>query len=123
MTRRALFAMLAAAVLDPDRLIWRPGAKLISIPKPPFPSYSFFPPGCRCRMCVLHEQYLSGKMGDALAVWRYSPREFERVLDGPVPVVWEDITVIDPDGSRRQMALQRPAPDLVVLPALHLPWL
>jgi hypothetical protein len=33
MTRRALFAMAAAAVLDPEKLLWKPG-KLISIPKP-----------------------------------------------------------------------------------------
>jgi hypothetical protein len=33
MTRRALFASLAAAfVLDPERLLWKPGAKLISVP-------------------------------------------------------------------------------------------
>ena len=34
MTRRALFALAAAAVLDPDRLLYVPGKKLISIPKP-----------------------------------------------------------------------------------------
>ena len=35
MTRRALFASLAAAfVLDPERLLWKPGAKLISVPAP-----------------------------------------------------------------------------------------
>lgn len=33
-TRRALIAMLAAAAADPDRLLWRPGAKHYSIPKP-----------------------------------------------------------------------------------------
>ena len=33
MTRRALFALAAAALLDPERLLWKPG-KLISIPKP-----------------------------------------------------------------------------------------
>lgn len=37
MTRRALLASLAAAfVLDPERLLWKPGAKLISVPAPPF---------------------------------------------------------------------------------------
>jgi hypothetical protein len=37
MTRRALLATLAAAfVLDPERLLWKPGAKLISVPAPPF---------------------------------------------------------------------------------------
>jgi hypothetical protein len=34
LTRRALFGMVAAAVLDPEKLLWKPG-KLISIPKPP----------------------------------------------------------------------------------------
>ena len=37
MTRRVLFAVLAGAVLDPERLLWRPGARLISIPTPPPP--------------------------------------------------------------------------------------
>lgn len=35
MTRRTLFALLAAAAADPERLIWQPGRKLISIPAPP----------------------------------------------------------------------------------------
>lgn len=35
MTRRALLSMLTLAALDPERLIWRPGAKLISIPAAP----------------------------------------------------------------------------------------
>lgn len=34
MTRRALFALAAAALLDPERLLFIPGKKLISIPKP-----------------------------------------------------------------------------------------
>jgi hypothetical protein len=36
MNRRGfLGALLAGATLDPERLLWRPGAKLISIPSPP----------------------------------------------------------------------------------------
>ena len=34
MTRRALLALAFGAVLDPDRLLWRPGQRLISVPKP-----------------------------------------------------------------------------------------
>jgi hypothetical protein len=34
LTRRGLLAVLAGAVVDPERLIWRPGTKLISIPRP-----------------------------------------------------------------------------------------
>lgn len=38
MDRRAFFgsltAMIAGATLDPERLLWRPGAKLYSIPEP-----------------------------------------------------------------------------------------
>jgi hypothetical protein len=35
MNRRLfLGSLLASAILDPDKLLWRPGAKLISIPKP-----------------------------------------------------------------------------------------
>jgi hypothetical protein len=33
--RNFLGALLAGAILDPERLLWRPGAKLISIPRPP----------------------------------------------------------------------------------------
>jgi hypothetical protein len=33
--RSFLFGMIAAAVLDPERLLWVPGAKTISIPSPP----------------------------------------------------------------------------------------
>lgn len=32
--RGFLGALLGAAVLDPDRLLWRPGAKLVSVPRP-----------------------------------------------------------------------------------------
>jgi hypothetical protein len=32
--RRGFLALLAGAVLDPERLLWRPGARLISIPAP-----------------------------------------------------------------------------------------
>ncbi len=35
--RRALLSMLALAALDPERLIWQPGKKLISIPPAPKP--------------------------------------------------------------------------------------
>lgn len=35
LSRRGLLVALAGAALDPERLFWRPGAKLISIPKPP----------------------------------------------------------------------------------------
>ena len=34
MNRRGFLSMLAGAVLDPERLLWVPGKKLISIPKP-----------------------------------------------------------------------------------------
>ena len=34
LTRRELFGLLAAAVVDPERLLWRPGERLISIPAP-----------------------------------------------------------------------------------------
>jgi len=35
MNRRSFLAALSAAfVADPERLLWRPGAKLISVPKP-----------------------------------------------------------------------------------------
>lgn len=50
MNRRAFFGVLAAglvAAADPERLLWVPGRKLISIPKPPPSSgidYSLGPP-------------------------------------------------------------------------------
>lgn len=34
MTRRGLFALLSSVALDPERLLWVPGKKLISIPAP-----------------------------------------------------------------------------------------
>lgn len=40
MTRRGFIAAFAAAVaLDPEKLLWRPGEKLISIPAPRLPFY------------------------------------------------------------------------------------
>ncbi len=43
LTRRSLLAMLALAAADPERLIWRPGRKLISIPAPaPAPVFELF---------------------------------------------------------------------------------
>lgn len=38
-TRRGFLASLAAALVapDPERLLWRPGARLISIPRPASP--------------------------------------------------------------------------------------
>ena len=41
MTRRALFGLMAAAALDPEKLLWVPGKKLISIPKPEAFPYPF----------------------------------------------------------------------------------
>lgn len=34
MNRRSFLAALAGATLDPERLLWRPGQRLISIPTP-----------------------------------------------------------------------------------------
>ncbi len=34
MNRRGFLGLLACAALDPERLLWIPGRKLISIPKP-----------------------------------------------------------------------------------------
>jgi hypothetical protein len=43
MNRRAFLASVAAAlVLDPERALWVPGKKLISIPAPPFDFHSLF---------------------------------------------------------------------------------
>lgn len=40
LNRRGFLAMLTAAfVADPERLLWIPGKKLISVPKPYFPPY------------------------------------------------------------------------------------
>ena len=35
MTRRSLLGLLTTAALDPERLLWVPGRKLISIPAAP----------------------------------------------------------------------------------------
>jgi hypothetical protein len=42
MNRRGFLSMLAGATLDPERLLWRPGAKLISIPEPTSAAYPDF---------------------------------------------------------------------------------
>ena len=40
MNRRGFFAALSGFALDPERLLWTPGKKLISIPKPRFKVYT-----------------------------------------------------------------------------------
>jgi hypothetical protein len=83
MTRRALFALAAAAVLDPERLLWRPGAKLVSIPKAmSFQGWGI--PGTDPPLCV----------GDILTFWNdpqqyrvtatHPPGEYVRVELKPV---------------------------------------
>jgi len=53
MTRRALFSMLALAAVDPERLVWVPGRKHISIPVPqpvvPATIVLTMHPGAYCR--------------------------------------------------------------------------
>ena len=52
MTRRGLLAVLAGAVLDPERLVWVPGRKLISIPAPrPIDNLAYL----RWRDYIIHE--------------------------------------------------------------------
>lgn len=92
MNRRGLLGALAAAcVLDPERALWVPGAKVISIPAPPV--MRFWPPlfwpndgrvehwsrapiGCRCPLCA------APKIGDTIFVRRpqrfvpYDPQPF-----------------------------------------------
>jgi hypothetical protein len=52
-SRRAFLGLLAGAALDPERLLWRPGAKLISIPPArrhtPSAHYAVFFPAKRNR--------------------------------------------------------------------------
>jgi hypothetical protein len=71
MTRRALFAILAGAAIDPEKLLWRPGAKTISIPKQmsqgfPFPFY--------LPMEEFDRLYLKPAMAAMVKRWR---RDFE----------------------------------------------
>lgn len=62
MNRRALFAALAAGAvgfaLDPERLLWSPGRKLISIPGPL--------PIMRDRWIVMHVQGMPYRVSDTL---------------------------------------------------------
>lgn len=53
--RGFLGALLGAAVLDPERLLWVPGAKLISVPAPRGV-------GCQCKFCVVRRQYKAGRL-------------------------------------------------------------
>jgi hypothetical protein len=41
MTRRAWLSLLAGAVLDPERLLWVPGRRVISIPAPAVMDHSW----------------------------------------------------------------------------------
>lgn len=45
----ALGAAIAGATLDPERELWVPGKKLISIPRVHVP--------CGCKFCRVHRQY------------------------------------------------------------------
>lgn len=47
MTRRALLAMLASASGDPERLLWKPGRKLISVPAETSAVETIYPLGAR----------------------------------------------------------------------------
>lgn len=72
MTRRALFALAAAAVLDPERLLWRPGAKLVSIPKAmSFQGWGI--PGTDPPLCV----------GDILTFWN-DPQQYRVTATGRI---------------------------------------
>ena len=55
MTRRGLIgALIGAATLDPERLLWVPGAKVISIPKPVVAGNLFLTPYEFAQMYLNH---------------------------------------------------------------------
>lgn len=81
MTRRGLLAALGGFALDPERLLWRPGAKLISIPAL-IPS---FPPSVRvrCTQGVLEVAWPPGSW-TALGPLNLRKALALRMADGPI---------------------------------------
>jgi hypothetical protein len=61
MTRRGLLAALAACALDPERLLWRPGAKLISIPKDEF-RRNYIEPALAAMLKKIRERYAASDL-------------------------------------------------------------
>lgn len=77
MTRRALLSMLALAALDPERLLWTPGRKLISIPKPQAVYFRFVPlPGHHVRIPpwnYIKSLEVLSRTGEVLSVHKVLP--------------------------------------------------
>ena len=59
LNRRGFLATLAAGLtLDPERALWVPGRKLISLSRKRYgyKRTGYFPPGCDCRHCKLESK-------------------------------------------------------------------
>jgi hypothetical protein len=112
MNRRGLLgAALGAFVADPERLLWVPGKKLISIPKAPMSGYEEIQLMLRTGWQLMNDR--SGKP----SLSQYSPQRLGLALlknpeDNPGTVHFAILTVEDNAQLRRLIApyLTRPRP-------------
>jgi hypothetical protein len=97
MNRRSFFSSLAAfaatATLDPERLLWRPGAKMISIPK--LTRYNRFEFECGVDFGwepphILIFDWMAAQLAEAIdaeILWRYEAEKDWSMVSG---VIWTD---------------------------------
>jgi hypothetical protein len=78
--RRSFLAALAGAfVADPERLLWIPGAKTISIPRPPFPDEAliaaYIVPAIDFHYQQLYNYLLNIQLETRERLWQLETRE------------------------------------------------
>ena len=119
LTRRALLSMLALAALDPERLLWRPGRKLILIPRSPEHHRAFYSLLAR----ILDTGVLTAVRG--LGYARVQRIEgVDRLVWGPAKVDCGEICGIGtptPDGGFVKLATFKMSRELFSGESLHLP--
>lgn len=90
MTRRALFHFLASAAsaVDPERLIWVPGQRVISIPSPVIPLFPAFPKirTVRINGWEYTFTYTAADIFSSSARASTSASFYERWVQGPTPM-------------------------------------
>lgn len=94
----AIAAALGGAVLDPDKLLWVPGAKLISIPRPRLRGNTILDERALCEMWMK-------AMKDSLEFPRLVNREYSKAFVEAVFPIGETINVRKP---LRLMGVQKP---------------
>jgi hypothetical protein len=95
MNRRGFLVMLAGAVLDPERLLWVPGKKLISIPAPrkldpfPFGVISVYPGGLACARVL--QQLLNHRWQNDPAWRKQAQNQIDRGMEQAI--LWDEMQV------------------------------